>query len=123
MRSMICSSERFFQVALLAGRQVVVEDDQTAVFFRADVLELSDLALADVGGGVGRFETLGHGCCHMDAGRGGQLGQLCQRVGESPATRLAAVELHADEACPLRLPGSAEGIASLANGILAIGVV
>ena len=52
--------EQLLQVALLGGRQLVVEDDDVDVERLGQLAQLLGLALADVGGGVGRVPPLQH---------------------------------------------------------------
>ena len=83
----------FFQVACLAGTQVVVEDDHVGVGGRGQAGQLGDLALAQVGGGVGGLAALGQLADHPRAGGGGQAFQFFQRL----AVAGPAGQQHADQ--------------------------
>ena len=56
-----------FQVAGLAGAQIVVEDHQVGVFGGGQRGELLDLAVAQIGGGIGGIAALGQPADHPHA--------------------------------------------------------
>ncbi len=68
--------EQILEVALLGGRQLVVEDHDVDVERLADRLQLLGLALADVGRRVGRAPALQLGVDGLGAGRVGEQRQL-----------------------------------------------
>ena len=68
------------EVALLPRRQLVVDGHEVGVAGLDRLLELGQLALAEVAVGVGRGALLGHLAGHGDAGRAQQLAQLGQVV-------------------------------------------
>ena len=64
--------EGSLEVARLGGAQVVVEDDDVGLVSLDQLLQLLDLARADVGGDVDLLPLLEHGAGHVKAGRLGQ---------------------------------------------------
>ncbi len=112
--------ERFFQVALLAGRELAVEDDDVAVLLLAQVFELVHLALADVGRRIGLAQPLRDLAHHQHARRARQLAQLGQRVFERPGQVVAVVDAHAHQARPRLLVRRADRLAPLAHVLRAI---
>src|SRR5439155_8666980 len=73
-----------FQVAHLGRRQVVVEDDHVGVGGLDLLLQLGELALADVGGGDDLEPFLQQAADDGGAGGGGQAAQLVERVFADP---------------------------------------
>ena len=76
--------EDLLQVALLVRVELFVEDDQVVVQLCPQVLDLLQLALAEIGSGQGVSEFLGHRADDLDSGRFGQAGEFLQRVAHSP---------------------------------------
>jgi hypothetical protein len=72
--------ENPLQVLYLAGREIVVEDDQVGAELAGGGLDLGRLAAADEGAGVGARPALDRATHHLDTGRAGQLGQLVQML-------------------------------------------
>ena len=77
--------ELLLEVAHLGGRQVVVEDDHVGVGGLDELLELLDLALADVGREIDVLALLEHAADHDQAGRLGQAAE--SRPGGRRASR------------------------------------
>ena len=88
VRSMTLAAERLFEVALLGGTEVVVEDDDVGVAAFDGRSEFLHLAAADEGGGFGRRTGLHGALDNHGAGAGGKLGELVQ--GFLGAKRIAA---------------------------------
>ena len=80
MRSMTLTSSCLLEVARLGRAQVVVEDDDVGLVGLDELLELVDLARADVGGDVDLLPLLQHLADHVQAGRLGQAADLVQRI-------------------------------------------
>src|SRR5262249_52763122 len=74
----------FFQVANLAWRQVVVEDDDIDIGGLDLLLEFFQLALADVGGGVDAVTALRQAADDVGPGGGRQAAEFFQRVAADP---------------------------------------
>ena len=70
--------EQLLEVALLRGRELVVEDDDVDVERLRDRLELLGLALADVGRGVGGAPALQLGVDRLGAGGVGEQRELLE---------------------------------------------
>src|ERR1700674_1070913 len=68
--------ELFLQVALLARRELFIEDEQVEVNLVLQCVQRLDLALTDEERGVGFWPPLGIGADHDHAGRLRQLAQL-----------------------------------------------
>ena len=71
--------EQLLEIALLGGRQLVVEDDDVDVERFRDGPQLLRLALADVGGGVGRAPALQLRVHRFRARGVGEQGELLER--------------------------------------------
>ena len=93
---------RFFQVADLRRRQVVVEEDDVGVGGRGLLLEFLDLALADVAGGVDLHAPLAEAADDEGAG-GGRPGRAALRAGRRRARALR--QFHADEEGAFEMDG------------------
>jgi hypothetical protein len=73
-------TDGLFEIACLAGGQVVVENDHVGVVMLDDAFQLFDLALAEIRGHVGRFATLQQAADHAGPRRFGQAGDFVERV-------------------------------------------
>ena len=80
VRSSTLTPVAFSRLRVWAGREIVVEDDHVGVGRRGQLLQLVDLALAEIGGHVGRLAALGQLADDARAGRVGQPCQFLQRV-------------------------------------------
>ena len=85
---------RFFQVANLRRRQIVVEDDHVGVRGLDLRLEFCDFALADVAGRIDFQTPLAEAADDDGAGGGRQAAQFFERVIANPG---AVRHVHADE--------------------------
>ncbi len=94
------SGEGVFQVALLGRAELVVEDDEGVVELGALGLQLGELALADVGGGIGASELLDGAADDAGAGGVGEEGELIEG-GLAGEGRRLALDLDGDEVGPL----------------------
>ena len=91
--------ELLLQVALLRRAELVVEDHRVAVERLGQLLELGDLALAEVGGRIGGGPTLQDAADDVRTRRVHQHRELVQiRLG---ALGIATTERHADDDDPL----------------------
>ena len=77
-------AQGLFQLALLAWRQLVVEDDDIEAQVVAQFLQLLDLALADEGGRIDACKPLRGAAHDLHIGCPGQLGQLVEGVLQMP---------------------------------------
>jgi hypothetical protein len=73
-------AERFFQVADLRRREIVVEDHHVGVGRVDEQLDLFDLAVPDVGGRIGRLSLLGEPADNFGARRFDQAGEFVERI-------------------------------------------
>ncbi len=76
--------EKVLEPPLLARRELVVDEQRLGPRLGEGVLQLLELALADVGGGVRAQARLDHGVDGLDAGRPRQLtdlGELLALIG------------------------------------------
>ena len=73
-------AQELLQVPGLRGAEVVVEDDEVGLVRLDQLLELLDLARADVGGDVDLLPLLEHAADHDQTGRLGQAPDLVQGV-------------------------------------------
>ena len=89
-----------FEVALLGGREVVVENDQAGVQRLAQRRHLDDFALTDESGGFGRGPRLHQASGHDSAGAGSQLRQFVERFFSLRGTRAAPLSIHAHQDRP-----------------------
>ena len=80
MRSITLTPSSFSRLRVWAGPEVVVEDDDVGLVGLDELLELLDLARADVGGDIDLLPLLQHPADHDDAGRLGQAPDLVQRI-------------------------------------------
>ena len=80
VRSMTLTSSGRLEVSRLRGAQVVVEDDDVGLVGLDQLLQLLDLARADVGGDVDLLPLLEHAADHVQAGRLGQAANLVQGI-------------------------------------------
>ena len=80
MRSITLTLELLLEVPRLGRAQVVVEDDDVGLVRLDQLLELLDLARADVGGDVDLLPLLQHAADHDQAGRLGQAPDLVQGI-------------------------------------------
>ena len=71
-------AELLLEVPRLRRAQVVVEDDEVGLVGLDQLLELLDLARADVGGDVDVLPLLQHAADHDETGRLGQTADLVQ---------------------------------------------
>ena len=71
--------EQLLEVALLRGRELVVEDHEVDVERVGELLQLLGLARTDVGRGVGRVAPLQHELDRLGAGGVGEARQLLER--------------------------------------------
>jgi hypothetical protein len=74
--------EDFFQVARLRGGKFIIEDHSVHVVLFAERRELSCLALADVGGGIGRLDFLDSLTHDFSACARRQLSEFVERLAE-----------------------------------------
>ena len=86
----------FSRLRIWAGRQVVVEDHDVGVGRRRRALQLVDLALADVGGGVGRLPLLQHAADDRGAGGFGQARELVERIAVDEERMVGQLHAHQD---------------------------
>src|SRR5262245_55681913 len=75
---------RFFKIADLGGRQVVVENNHVGIGHLDLFLELRELAFADVGGGIDFLAPLRQTADDDGPGRRRQAAQLFERIGPKP---------------------------------------
>ena len=80
VRSITLTPELLLEVPRLRRAQVVVEDDEVGLVRLDQLLELLDLARADIGGDVDLLPLLQHAADDDQAGRLGQPADLVQRV-------------------------------------------
>src|SRR5659263_151936 len=73
-------AELVLEVTLLGGRKLVLDNHQVGLQAGDFLLELNQLALAEVGMGYGMVPTLNHFTSIFGAGGGQQLAQLGQRL-------------------------------------------
>jgi len=73
--------EQLFQIALLAGAEIVVEDDQLRLLGLHQEMDLLGLAAADEKTRIGRVTRTGHHLQDQGPGRSGQLPELLKFVG------------------------------------------
>ena len=71
--------EELLEVALLRGRELVVEHDEVDVERVGELLQLRGLARADVGGGIGRVAPLQHELDRLGAGGVDEERELVER--------------------------------------------
>jgi len=83
--------ELAFEVALLAGRQFVVEDDQVRLMQQGGRADFTDLALAGEGRGIGTLATAGDDGQRLRAGAGYQQAEFFQSLGKVAFTK---IQLH-----------------------------
>ena len=94
------SAEQLLEVALLGRAELVVEHDGVGVDGLAQLLQLGDLAAAEVGGGVGGLTALldpGHG---VGAGGVDQEGQLVEVTGGVLLVVALGRDAHEDDLLP-----------------------
>ena len=84
--------EQLLERPLLGGRQLVVGDEQVEAGLALGRDELLRLALADVPVGVDVAAVLPLGADHLRPGRGGQVGELGERILGAPAVVAAGVD-------------------------------
>ena len=85
--------EQAFEVALLAGRQFVVKDDQIGFVGAQGFGQLGRLALANIERRIGRTTLGAHHCLDVRAGAGGQQSELGQALFDRALTE---IDLHED---------------------------
>ncbi len=78
MRSMTLHAERFFQVALLGRREIVIEDDHVDADCRHFGGQFFDFALTDKSRRLGSDARLDGAADDLGAGAAGQFGQLVE---------------------------------------------
>ena len=106
MRSRTLTLEGVLEVALLRGRELVVEDDGGVAQVVALGGQLAHLALADVVGGRRPLPALDGAPHHLGAGGVRELGQLVQRaLGVPAAVRAAVLPLDRHQVGPLHRLG------------------
>ena len=89
-------AQHLLQLALLARRELVVEDDDVGAQLRHQQLQLVQLARADQRRRVGRVQPLGQPPDHDQVSRLGQQGELVQRILQRQR-RGPAEDIHADQ--------------------------
>ena len=91
-----------FQIALLSGREVVVENNETGVVRFGQFRDLHDLALTDERGCFGRRPRLHHASGHHGAGAGSQLFQFVEGFFGLRGPRAATLPIHSYQDRPFR---------------------
>jgi len=98
-----------FEVALLGGREVVVEDHHVGAAGCDGGRDLIDFAMADEGGGVRSRARLKQSFGDLGPGAGGQFGQLFEdsSIGTALSRRRASRVFHSS---PTRIARSRTGL-------------
>ena len=92
--------EQLLEVALLRGRELVVEHDEVDVERLGELLQLLGLARADVGGGVGRVAPLQHELDGVGAGGVDEQRELVERRLRGLGVARADARAHEQRALP-----------------------
>ena len=94
--------EQLLQVAMLRGRQLVVEDDGVRVEAAAQLGDLLGFAAPDEGGRVGGITTLHDAADDIGTGAVDQLGQFVQLLRDHLRGEPGEHHTHQDDALPKR---------------------
>ena len=99
--------ERLLEILRLAGRQLVIENDEIDAFLHDLLAQFFDLALTYKRCRVGTIATLDHLVDDACAGRGGQLTQLIESVRTNQYCILHLLYVATPGCVPLQPPGVA----------------